>query len=116
MWEPDPLQPHAEERTECASRSIGCDEGPSFETRSFGSLLRMRSERGDADQARAAAPPFFFARWMVSHTRSGVAGMSIASTPSGASASITALMTAGGAPIVPDSPMPLTPSGLVLQG
>ena len=42
--------------------------------------------------------------------------MSIASTPSGRSASITALMIVGGAPMVPDSPMPLTPRGLVLQG
>ena len=32
--------------------------------------------------------------------------------PSGASASSTALWTAGPAPIVPDSPMPFTPSGL----
>ena len=36
--------------------------------------------------------------------------------PSGRSASITALMIVGGAPMVPDSPMPLTPRGLVLQG
>lgn len=27
--------------------------------------------------ACAPAPPFFFARWIVSHTRDGVAGMSI---------------------------------------
>ncbi len=27
-----------------------------------------------------------------------------------------ALITVGGAPIVPDSPIPLTPSGLVLHG
>ena len=32
--------------------------------------------------------------------------------PSGASASITALATAGGAPLVPASPTPLTPNGL----
>ena len=32
------------------------------------------------------------------------------------SASISALITVGGAPMVPDSPMPLTPSGLVLHG
>src|SRR5262249_15189332 len=51
-----------------------------------------------------------------SHTRAGVAGMSMRSTPSGLSASMIALITVGGAPMVPDSPMPLTPSGLVLQG
>ncbi len=39
-----------------------------------------------------------------------------ARTPSGVSASISALITVGGAPMVPDSPMPLTPSGLVLHG
>ena len=35
--------------------------------------------------------------------------------PSGASASATAFMIAGGAPIVPASPQPLTPSGLCAQ-
>src|SRR6202035_1241673 len=53
---------------------------------------------------------------IASHTRDGVAGMSIAVTPSGTSASISALITVGGAPMVPDSPMPLTPSGLVRHG
>ena len=36
------------------------------------------------------------------HTRTGVAGMSMLSTPSGNSASISALMMVGGAPMVPD--------------
>ena len=49
---------------------------------------------------------------MASHTRSGLVGMSMWRTPRWDTASITALCTAGVAPIVPASPMPLTPSGL----
>ena len=43
---------------------------------------------------------------------SGVTGMSRWRTPRWASASMTALWTAGVDPIVPDSPMPLAPSAL----
>ena len=53
---------------------------------------------------------------MARQTRSLVAGMSRSRTPSGASASITAFMTAGSAPTVPASPAPLAPSGLSLVG
>src|SRR5512134_2987446 len=42
--------------------------------------------------------------------------MSMCVTPSGASASMAALTTAGQAPIAPASPAPLMPSGLVAQG
>ena len=42
--------------------------------------------------------------------------MSKSVTPSGASASSTALMTAGGEPIAPASPQPLEPIGLWVQG
>src|SRR6266481_1691486 len=45
-----------------------------------------------------------------------VAGMSRPLTPSGASASTTALTIAGSAPTVPASPAPLAPSGLRLVG
>src|SRR5262249_6891230 len=55
-------------------------------------------------------------RCIAAHTRAGVAGISMWSTPTARSASTTAFITAGGAPIVPDSPTPLMPSGLVLQG
>jgi DNA-binding NarL/FixJ family response regulator len=48
---------------------------------------------------------------MARHTRSGVSGMSMWITPRWATASMTAFWTAGVAPIVPDSPIPLTPSG-----
>jgi hypothetical protein len=49
LWaHPDALftRPHAEERTKCASRSTRHipRQPPSFETRSFGPLLRMRLE------------------------------------------------------------------------
>src|SRR3546814_4288930 len=46
-------------------------------------------------------------------TFSGVAGMSIERMPS---ASVMALMTAGGAAIARASPQPFTPSGLCVQG
>eukprot|EP00952_Eustigmatos_sp_NYUAD-ZCMA_P001474 6551-Eustigmatos_ZCMA.PRE.1 len=42
--------------------------------------------------------------------------MSRSFPPGGASASSTALMTAGGEPMAPASPQPLVPSGLVVQG
>src|SRR4051794_20970990 len=45
------------------------------------------------------------------HTRSDVVGMSMCRTPRWATASTTAFCTAGVAPMVPASPMPLTPSG-----
>ena len=63
----------------------------------------------------SAPPPLPFAASIACQTRIGVAGMSMLSMPSGRSASITALMMVGGAPMVPDSPMPYTPIGLVLQ-
>src|SRR3546814_20025771 len=49
-------------------------------------------------------------------TTCGVAGIAMSRTPSGASASSIALITAGGAPIAPPSPQPLTPGGLVVHG
>ena len=42
--------------------------------------------------------------------------MSTCSTPNAGRASTTALITAGGAPTAPDSPMPLAPSGLLGHG
>jgi len=53
---------------------------------------------------------------MASHTRAGVQGMSMWVTPSGASASTTALTTAGGEPTVADSPMPFAPIGWCGEG
>ena len=53
---------------------------------------------------------------MARHTRSADAGMSSVRTPSGASASITALITTGNAPTVPASPAPFAPSGLSFVG
>jgi len=61
------------------------------------------------DYALAVLP--FFARSIACHTRSGVAGMSICDTPSGDSASSSALMMVGGAPMVPELPMSFPPSG-----
>jgi hypothetical protein len=58
------------------------------------------------------AAPEVAAAAIARHTRSGVHGMSTWRTPRWARASTTAFCTAGGAPIVPDSAMPLAPSGL----
>src|SRR5687768_8499485 len=49
-------------------------------------------------------------------TRAGVIGRSRCVTPRVARASSTALMADGSAPATPDSPAPLTPSGLVVHG
>ena len=54
---------------------------------------------------------------MIFHTRSALSGIaSMWSMPSGASASTTALTTAGVAAMVPVSPAPLTPSGFTGVG
>lgn len=60
--------------------------------------------------------PCFLASWVARHRRAGVAAMSKRRMPSGVSASLTALVTAGSAPTVPASPTPLMPSGSVLAG
>src|SRR5690606_29968749 len=52
------------------------------------------------------------ARWTVS----GVMGVSSSSTPVGRSASLTALSTAAGAPMVPPSPAPLAPVSVNADG
>ena len=53
---------------------------------------------------------------MAFHTLWGEAGMGTSVTPRPERASTTALMTAGAAPMVPASPMPLTPMALVGEG
>ncbi len=53
---------------------------------------------------------------MAFQTLNGVAGMSSRVTPTGASASMTAFITAAGAAIAPASPQPFTPRGLLRQG
>ena len=62
------------------------------------------------------SPPRGTQRRRASHTRCGERGRSRWRTPRWASASTTAFCTAGGPPIVPDSAMPLTPSGLLGDG
>ncbi len=56
------------------------------------------------------------APWIAVQIFSGVSGMSRCLMPYGRSASMTALTRAGSTPIVPLSPMPLTPSGLAGDG
>src|ERR1022692_1822102 len=53
---------------------------------------------------------------IAAQTLAGVAGMSIWRTPRWLTASMTEFCVAGGAPIVPASPMPLAPSGLTVAG
>jgi hypothetical protein len=68
---------------------------------------------GDRLPRRKALAVYPVARALIArHTWPLVAGMARSRTPSGASASTTAFMTAAGAPIVPASPQPLAPSGL----
>src|SRR5204862_6811972 len=57
-----------------------------------------------------------FASSSARQTRSGVAGIWMSVTPSAASASQTALITAAGEAIAPVSPTPFTPSGFVGLG
>src|SRR4029079_11406094 len=54
--------------------------------------------------------------WMACQTRIGLQGISMSLTPRCRTASMTALTTAGVDAIVPASPTPLTPSGLVVAG
>ena len=63
------------------------------------------------DQRAAEGGSQAVAARIARHTRSGVSGMSMWVTPRWARASTTAFWTAGVAPIVPDSPIPLAPSG-----
>ena len=49
------------------------------------------------------------------HTFSGDAGIDMSVTPSGDSASMTALISAGGDAMAPASPQPLTPRSLCVQ-
>src|SRR5581483_8961552 len=59
---------------------------------------------------------YFRASWIARQTRCGVAGICRRRTPTGQSASMIAFMTVGVEPTVPDSPTPLTPSGLPFAG
>src|SRR5580704_8815801 len=75
--------------------------------------------RSAKQQTAEAIPPDRLQRpaLSTSHTRRGVAGMSMWRAPvRRLSASTMALMTAGGAPTAPASPEPLTPSGLEVVG
>ena len=57
-----------------------------------------------------------FACCSARHTFSCIAGISMRGAPTWASASLTAFITAGSAPQVPDSPAPFTPSGFFFVG
>ena len=78
----------------------------------LGAFWIPRRRRQIAAYSAAARP---WCCWIVRHSRSGVAGISICRTPNGFSASTIALAIAAGAPIAPASPQPLTPNGLCVQ-
>src|SRR2546425_705559 len=82
--------------------------------RAVGADIEQDAAADDADYRRAQRRAF--ASWIARHTRSEVTGMSRWRTPSGASASLTALSSAGSAPTVPASPTPLAPSGFTCVG
>src|SRR4051794_6627451 len=70
-----------------------------------------RAVVADVEDDHAATTPF-----SMFHTFSGVAGISICTTPRSASASTTAFITDGRAPAHPASPQPFAPSALVRAG
>ncbi len=72
---------------------------------------RSNTAGGSRHSGRSPATSPRPAATIARHTRSGVQGMSTWRTPRWARASTTALWTDGVEPIVPDSPMPLAPSG-----
>src|SRR5260370_5282394 len=85
---------------------------PAFDERQQSELRRYVTGLIPYRVQRAARPAARIAR----QTRSGVAGMSIRSMPSGARASTIALMIVCGAPMQPASPEPLSPSGVAPVG
>src|SRR5271169_4908417 len=60
-----------------------------------------------------SAARFMTAFWAARQTTCGVAGMATSSWPT---ASVIALITAGGEAIAPASPQPFKPGGFVVQG
>ena len=86
----------------------------------LGVLLRAQQLEGVVGQLRdlvvEACRDHDRASWIAFQTLSGVAGRSRSVTPRCERASMTAPTTAGGAAIVPASPIPLTPSGFVGLG
>src|SRR5271156_742580 len=77
--------------------------------------LRKRSTKSAAPGATLhySAARFMTAFWAARQTTCGVAGMATSSWPT---ASVIALITAGGEAIAPASPQPFKPSGFVVQG
>src|SRR5438093_12925350 len=86
-----------------------------YETMAAGENFRIVVEQphGFVESARPVIIECSGNHRMALHTFSGVSGKSRCRTPS---ASTTALAMAGVAPIVPASPTPLMPSGLLVEG
>src|SRR5207248_2058322 len=83
--------------------------GPSLHRQAIPRAGTRRAPRHLQDPARLGDWPDDL---IASQIRHGVSGISRLWIPRGRSASITALATAGVAPVVPPSPIPLTPIGL----
>src|SRR5271163_5021749 len=74
---------------------------------------RAAKPRREARGLDYSAARFMTAFWAARQTTCGVAGMATSSWPT---ASVIALITAGGEAIAPASPQPFKPSGFVVQG
>ena len=83
-------------------RVLPLPDGSGHEQRRTAAPL-TRARRDASGHAQVVAR----ARSIASRMRAGVSGRRVRVTPSGASASLTALTTAGGAPMAPPSPTPL---------
>src|SRR5215467_14799798 len=113
-----PVQQHG---ARPAGRGVAADVGrcqPGHLTDEVGkqqAVFHIRRDLGSVDPNR-------YLHWLAltsliaAHTRSGLAGMSMCRTPRCDTASMTAFCTAGIDPMVPASPIPFTPSGLMVVG
>src|SRR5207245_11402739 len=95
----------------------GSSNLPRYVYRTDSGNARMASVR-DRSGTNQSWPPLCLSPTAAraAHTRSGVRGMSMCRMPRCDSASTTAFWTAGVDPIVPDSPIPFAPRGLVGLG
>ena len=110
-----PRKPQVQHRSE--RLSAGQELWPLAPAASDGQCLRHIAGTDVVERARPSCAATRgsldgLARPIASSSRRGVSGVSVSSTPSGRSASLTALkITAGGA-IAPPSPMPLMPNSV----
>src|SRR5919197_1516803 len=112
-----PRQPEVHERHEALTAgqqlrlaAIACEHRDRLFERSWRVILELDGFHG------CEAPSGCRARWIISQSRVGDMGSSVILTPSGASASLTALAITAGTVMELDSPSPLDPSGVSGEG